>query len=257
MKTSILPLDIVFADPQANLQQLDRAMARLPEDTDILVLPELFTSSFVHVPDDIACVLSFEEATLAALLTHSQQSGAALAGSYVASDMKGGIVNRAFFIQPDGAVAFYDKKHLFALSGEDVTFTAGTRMPPIVSFRGWNIMPLVCYDLRFPAWCRNIDLKYDLLIVSANWGGAREYAFRQLLSARAIENQAYTLGANRTGTDDYGTYNAGMSNIYDFKGLAVGTVQGDFVVADLDKPALERFRQKFPVWRNCDHYTFD
>lgn len=255
MKVSILPLDIVFADPEANLKRVVKSLEKVPEGTDIVVLPELFTSSFVHDPETLKNVLSFQGKTLETLMDQARSHDLALAGSFAASD-GGHVYNRAFFVQPDGSVAFYDKHHLFAPSGEDVTFTAGKRQPPVISFRGWNITIFVCFDLRFPAWCRNEGLKYDLLLLPANWGATRSYALSSLLAGRAIENQAYTAGANRTGSDEYGSYTREMSMIYDHKGRPIGQDEGEFVTATLDYEKMDIFRHKFPAWENADKFTF-
>ena len=169
----------------------------------------------------------------------------------------GQIYNRAFFIEPNGEDTFYDKKHLFAFGGEDKVYKAGFTQAPVIRFRGFNVKLIVCYDLRFPVFCRNVNNAYDVLIVVANWPHSRQQAWKQLLIARALENECYVCGVNRSGTDSSGVeYGEGSSFVIDFKGKIIGQrTDGAVIEAELRPDALLQFREKFPAWRDADSFT--
>ena len=253
-----LPLDIAQADPAANLAAFGAAMQRLPVGTDIVVLPELFTTGFVR-DEALRAELAQPNsgATMQAVRHFAAAAGVAVAGSFMAATA-GRYYNRGFFVEPSGEETFYDKHHLFCVSAESETFTAGTDPVPVVRFRGWNIALVICYDLRFPVWCRNRMNAYDVLIVPANWASARGYAWNQLLIARAIENQAAVVGANRSGRDDYGEYD-GLTQIYDAMGQPVGqpddSISRGAVTATLSYDELQRTRRRMPVALDADGFT--
>ncbi|MDO4511885.1 MAG: nitrilase-related carbon-nitrogen hydrolase [Bacteroidales bacterium] len=254
---SLIEDNIIPADKSANLAQLRRNMQNVPDDTDLVVLPELFTTGFVadreqalelaerNIDDTIACIHQL-----------AQEHQCAIAGSFLAHTA-GQLFNRAFFIEPSGEETFYDKRHLFTFGGEDKIYKQGHKAAPIIRFRGFNIKMIVCYDLRFPVYCRNVKNNYDVLLVVANWPKARESAWSQLLYARAVENEAYVLGLNRCGTDADGLeFSEGSSLIIDFKGKLI-TERGTspVIAAELSLPALQRFREKFPAWQDADEFT--
>ncbi|MDE6311348.1 MAG: nitrilase family protein [Muribaculaceae bacterium] len=251
-----LSLDIVWADPEANLRLLAKAMEAMPPHIDIVVLPELFSTGFVN---DTGLLTDLPETnggpTLTAVRELARRYNCAIAGSFLARTAHN-IFNRAFFIEPSGDETYYDKRHLFSLSSESKTYARGGAFKPVIRFRGWNIAMIVCYDLRFPAWCRNRDNEYELLLVPANWPSAREYAWKHLLIARAIENQAYVVGANRGGRDDYGEY-ADMTEIFDPMGKPCSekavSLDGA-VVATLHKSAIDEWRRRFPVAADADFF---
>lgn len=255
LKIALLPLDIAWGDIDENLLTTVHALNHVDRDTDLVVLPEMFTTGFITEPTLLVTIdRDRTEHTVAELLRWSQHFGFAIAGSFVARD-HGRIYNRGFVAEPSGDITYYDKHHLFSLGGEARTFSAGEKRPPIVRFRGCNIMLLVCYDLRFPTWARNVDCGYDLLIYPANWPDSRAQAWQTLLPARAIENQAYVIGCNRTGTDDFGTYSPGRSYLFNDWGdnISQPSLEG-IVYGTVDLAALERNRRKFPVWRDADPY---
>ena len=258
LRIALLPLDIIPGDKEANLAAVEKALAVLPPSTDIVVLPELFSTGYISDKD--ACRALAERntcETVDRIKAWAAATGAAFAGSYLATTHPG-IYNRAFFIEPSGEETFYDKHHLFGLGGEADLFHRGDTRPPVVRFRAWNISMIVCYDLRFPIWSRNEDGRYDVLLVPAAWPHARAYAWEHLLIARAIENQCYVVGANRSGTDKYGQYD-NLAYIFDPQGVAVGIRPQDspFIVADLDGRALTRYRRTFPVLADADSFTLD
>lgn len=258
LRVATIELDIAFADVEANLKAAEEMILRLPEGTDVAVLPELFTTSFVK-DNDLMARLAEDNGgnTMARIRKISLEKNMAIAGSFLACD-HGRYFNRAFFVAPGGEAVFYDKRHLFSLSAEREVYCGGNELPPVVEFRGWKIAMIVCYDLRFPVWSRNVALAYDMLLVPANWPQAREYAWHHLLIARAIENQAVVVGADRGGTDDYGLYDR-LSMIYDPLGRPVGRpLEGmPGVWADVSLDELRKVRRRMPVADSADSFTIN
>lgn len=256
LRVAALPLNIEWADKERNLAAVKRAFGQLPEGTDIVVLPELFSTGYADDPELLNDLAEKNtEATVDLLKELAAKHSTAIAGSFLARTHPR-IYNRGFFIEPSGEETFYDKRHLFTLSSEARVFRRGESRMPIVRFRGWNVGLIVCYDLRFPVWCRSRQGNYDLLLVTANWPRSRAYAWEHLLIARAIENQCCVVGANRGGEDLYGEYE-GMTYIFDSRGMAVSVQPSGcpFIVADLDKEKLEEFREKFPVANDADDFS--
>lgn len=253
-------MDIAWADRKENLFEMRRRVRQLRHKADIVVLPELFSTGFVKDPSQMSQLADTagEHPSLDAMKEAAAEAGAAVCGSvlYAATDGAGNRVytNRCYFVEPSGEVSYYDKRHLFSLTAEAKVLTPGTRRSPIVRFRGCNVAMAVCYDLRFPQWMRNnADNPYDLLLIPANWPESREHAWTSLLCARAIENQCYVAGADRSGSDDMGTYGA-MSRIFSPQGLIIGTDNPHLgaLIAVLDLDALHALRQSFPVLRDKD-----
>jgi len=275
IKIAHLPLDIAWCDCEENLLAVADKLPSVHPDTDILVLPELFSTGFIQdeaLLKQTARVAS--DMTLAALRLWSNRFNMAVAGSYLAYD-GGKCYNRGFFIEPSGEETFYDKRHLFCLSAENKVFTRGNRLPPVVRFRGWNISMVVCYDLRFPVWCRNDGQRYDVLLVPANWASARGYAWKHLLISRAIENQAIVVGANRSGQDDYGDY-TGMSFVFDPFGKQIAPEErqatdehakqrvnnanasaSPFIYVEYSKEQLEKVRSSLPFGQDADRFAIE
>ncbi|MDE6528620.1 MAG: nitrilase family protein [Muribaculaceae bacterium] len=268
IKIAALPLDIVWADIERNLLTVAEKLTGIRPDTDILVLPELFSTGFVQDEAMLRNLAATSaQMTLAAVKLWSSRFNMAIAGSYLAS-IGSKIVNRGFFIEPSGETTFYDKHHLFCLSAESRIFSKGMELPPVIRFRGWNFSLIVCYDLRFPVWCRNRNQRYDILLVPANWASARGYAWRQLLIARAIENQSVVVGANRSGHDDYGDYNH-QSFIFDpfgkelapscpmndsGHGLDTANSPDSFIYAEYTMAQLSKVRSYLPVGNDADSF---
>lgn len=263
LKVAMLPMDITWADRSENLSQLEEAMRRLRPDTDLVVLPELFSTGFIDDPELLATIS--EDASGAAMRVVKRlaaQYNVAIAGSFLARD-NGALYNRGFIVEPDGQTATYDKCHLFCISPEAQLMHRGNAEPPVIRFRGWNISLVVCYDLRFPAWCRNRGGRYDILLVPANWPDARRYAWEHLLIARAIENQAVVVGVNRSGADDYGCYD-GMSAAYDHKGMPITPDNStpvnnpkDWIYITADRQVMHQAREKLPFLKDADSYTYN
>ncbi len=260
MKICSIPYDIVYASPEENLIGMAHALSQVENDTDVVVLPELFTTSFIP---DVPTVSSLAEGnngrTVEALRRWAQFFGFAIAGSFLATDGAGKFYNRAFFIEPLGDSTFYDKRHLFPLSTEDKVYSSGQFLSPVIRFRGWSFKLIICFDLRFPVWCRNnpADL-YDVLLVPSNWPHSRHIPYKILLSARAVENQVFAVGANRSGNDKYGEYPKSDSCIYDNWGNPVHeTRRNGYLYALLDRDELTEGRRKFPAFQAADRWSID
>lgn len=260
LKLAVLPIDIALGDKVLNMQKVKDALARLDSDTDVVILPELFSTGFTSKRENLELwAESNGGETIAELNALARKYNVAIAGSFLAKTGSTAIYNRAFFIEPGGDETFYDKRHLFSMSAEAKVLEGGRRELPIARYRGWNIAVAVCYDLRFPVWCRNVDLRYDLLIVVANWPAAREYAWRHLLIARAIENQSYVCGVNRSGSDKFGDY-GDTSFVADYCGKPLAmSANPDLAVryVDLSSSALERWRKDFTVWQDSDSFKVE
>ena len=253
MKLTILQRDIVWNNPAENVRRANESIDNLPV-TDLIVLPEMFSTGFATQPSGIA--ESDNSDTLKWMISKAQERNCALAGS-IAVETGAKFVNRFYFVKPDGDVTYYDKHHLFTYGGEDKQFTAG-RERVVVEYRGVRIRLAVCYDLRFPAWCRNRD-DYDLLLVVASWPTPRADAWSTLLKARAIENQCFVAGVNRVGDDPSCNYN-GCSVIHDAYGrtlAACQTGQECAATAEIDMEKLKAFRAKFPVLRDADDFRIE
>ncbi|MDE7442679.1 MAG: nitrilase family protein, partial [Muribaculaceae bacterium] len=223
---AVIPLDIALADKNKNLDAVTTIVRSLRSDVDVVVLPELFSTGFIS---DAALTSELAESnsgnTIATLTRLAAECNLAICGSFLACTA-GSHYNRGFFIEPSGETTWYDKHHLFSLSCETKLLDRGEVVPPLVRFRGWTFSFIVCYDLRFPAWCRNVNQRYDIMLVPANWPVSRRYAWEHLLIGRAIENQAYYIGADRGGTDDYGCYDD-MTMAFDYMGMPVGHCDPD------------------------------
>jgi omega-amidase len=256
LRVSLLQQPLLWHDPAANRARFAELLGPLAGQTDLVVLPETFTTGFsmeVELLGEAAGGVSLEwlkmqAATLDAVVTGS-----------VITRQDERFYNRLLWAFPSGEVLHYDKRHLFRMGREHEHFTAG-QSAWSVSWRGVRICPLVCYDLRFPVFSRRrAALEYDLLIYVANWPSARVEAWRQLLRARAIENQAYVVGVNRTGTDGAGVSYPGDSVAVDFLGRTLSDLGAAAGVATvvLDSAALAAFRERFPAHLDADRFTLD
>ena len=253
IRISIIQTDIVWENKQENLRLLHEKLQSLRGITEIVVLPEMFSTGFSMQSKILAESNSGETITL--LKQWASQFQLAICGSYIATD-NGQFYNRAFFLTPEGEEFYYDKRHLFRMGQEAEHFSAGDKRL-IIPYRGWNIRLLVCYDLRFPVWSRNINNGYDLLIYVANWPVSRRLAWDTLLRARAFENQCYVCGVNRTGTDGYHLEYNGGSKVYSAYGEEVASLpdgQEGMTTVTLNLVSLNQFREKFPVWKDADEF---
>jgi len=256
LRVSLLQQPLVWHDGAANRARFEELLLPLAGSTDLAVLPETFTTGFSMEVERIG-----EPAggpTVGWLRRLAAALDAAITGSVVTLDA-GRYYNRLLWATPDGEVRQYDKRHLFRMGREHEHFTQG-RSAWSVAWRGFRICPLVCYDLRFPVFSRRRPgLDYDLLLYVANWPAARAEAWRQLLRARAIENQAYVAGVNRVGADGKGVFYGGDSALIDFLGrpVAEGGDSAGIISAALEPGPLAAFREKFPAHLDADRFTLE
>lgn len=213
LSVSIIQSKLQWETPSANLKMLAEKLDTLKNQTDIILLPEMFTTGFSMNAATLA--EDMQGRTMEWLATQAAQCNAVIAGSFIVKE-NNHYYNRFVWMQASGEYEYYDKRHLFTLAKEDETYTAGTKKL-ILNYKGWKICPLICYDLRFPVWSRNAE-GYDLLIYVANFPAKRAMAWKSLLVARAIENQVYTVGVNIVGKDGNGYYYSGDSSIIDYEG---------------------------------------
>lgn len=258
LNVALFEHDIVSGDKQSNVNGLCIKAKPYADTVDLIAVPELFTTGFVN--DKAAAYAASErntEFTMNCMHDLSKQLNSAVCGSFLAHTASR-IYNRAFFVEPNGEDVFYDKRHLFGIGGETKVFSAGSDAAPVVRFRGWNIKVVICYDLRFPVFCRNRGNEYDLLVVVANWPEPRHNAWMKLLAARAIENSCYVCGVNRRGCDAlHNCYGSGSSAIFDYKGeiIAQTTPSSAICTASLSRAKLQDFRRKFPVSDDADEFV--
>lgn len=250
---SLVQADLHWHQPDANRTQFEALLTPLAGHTDLVVLPEMFTTGFTMSPEAVAEAEDGE--TRHWMQVQAQQLNAALVGSVV-TQTADGYRNRLLFCTPDGDVILYDKRHLFRMGGEHNHYQQGSERV-VLEYRGWRIMPQICYDLRFPVFTRNRN-EYDLLLYVANWPAPRRHAWRTLLQARAIENLSYVAGVNRVGSDGSGLQYSGDSLLLDFCGerLVDGPEGEAFVeTRTLDAEALSAFRTRFPAWMDADEFA--
>lgn len=257
MKVAIVPLDITWGDVEENLISAAERLRHVETGTDIVVLPEMFSTGYISNREQLKIIAGASvEHTLDAIHRWASFFKFAIAGSFITCE-NGHFYNRGFFIEPSGDETFYDKHHLFSLGGEKDLYTAGMTPPPVFRYLGWNIALSICYDLRFPEWLRNINAAYDLMLLPASWPESRGYAWKHLLIARAIENQSFIVGANRSGKDDHGDYPVANSFIFDYLGRDIGRYSTDGIIhAELDAAGQQKFRGRFTAWKEADPYIF-
>ncbi len=256
LRVTLVQQPLLWQDPEGNRARFADLLAPLAGKTDLIVLPETFTTGFSMEVERVGEPAGAR--TTQWLRGLSAQLDAAITGSVITQD-GGKYFNRLLWTTPTGELRSYDKRHLFRMGHEHEHFTPG-RTAWSVEWRGLRICPLVCYDLRFPVFSRRRpELDYDVLVYVANWPAARTYAWSQLLKARAIENQSFVIGVNRVGIDGAGVDHAGDSVVNDFLGMplaALGNVPG-VVTVTLDGAALRVFREKFPAQLDADRFTLE
>ena len=277
LTVALIQPDLQWLKPTENLRHLADMMMQITDDTDLVVLPEMFTSGFTQKPESVA---SGQQA-ITWMKEQAKLHNVALTGSVAChvdrndeGSMDNGVVdesvkgdaapyfvNRLLFITPAGDVTHYDKSHLFQMGGEHKRYKAGDKRC-VVTYKSWRLLLTVCYDLRFPVFCRNQQedcrQEYDAMLCVANWPAVRRHPWRTLLQARAIENQAYVVGVNRVGVDGNGLLYNGDSIAVNFQGdILVDGKEGNesVLMTTLSMPLLQDARQKFPVWQDADRFT--
>ena len=256
LHVSLIQSDLYWEQPEANLAMFEEKIWDL-EDTDLIVLPEMFTTGFSMEPQKLA--EPHGGRVFKWMRQMASQKNAAVTGSCIIKD-GANCFNRLYFVYPDGSSKQYDKKHLFAMAGEGEDFTAGNEKI-IVEYKGWKICPLICYDLRFPVWARSKKsdsalYEYDLLIYVANWPEPRVHAWDTLLKARGIENLSYCIGVNRVGEDGYGKNYVGHSGAYTYNGEELAFSEFEESLSfKLSSQNLKEFREKFPFQQDADAFS--
>ena len=255
IRISLVQAGIFWEDKEKNMEYYGNLLRRLSGKSDIAILPEMFSTGFsmqaFHLSE------TNEGSTVQTVRQWAKGYHIAICGSFLAKDDSERIYNRGFFIEPGGNESFYDKRHLFRMGLEQQRFTAGDRQV-IVPYKGWNFRLIICYDLRFPVWVRNRKNEYDVLICPANWPSARANVWQTLLVARALENQCYVCGVNRTGEDGHSIEHQGDSVLIDYKGnriIEAGHDKESVVTGILRKDSLDDFRERFPAWMDADDFA--
>jgi predicted amidohydrolase len=294
LKITIIQSELHWENIDENLAMFSEKINAISEPTDVIVLPEMFNTGFSMLSEKLA--ENMDGKTVAWMKAQSQKSGAVITGSLIIKASpnlsKEGepiisppgrtretFFNRLIWVQPNGEIYTYDKRHLFRMAGEQEHFSAGTERL-IVNYKGWKICPMICYDLRFPVWSRNVEFKiessklkaqnchpepiegqaanaYDILIYIANWPAARKAPWCKLLEARAIENQCFVVGVNRVGQDGKQIDYSGNSAIINPKGEVVSTVpenENTVQTIPISLQELNDFREKFPVGKDGDGF---
>ncbi len=260
---TLIQTDLHWEDKAANLAMLEQKIMRIEDKTEVVVLPEMFSTGFSMQPHLFAETMDGE--TVQWMRNIAQQKRIILTGSIIIEE-EAHYYNRLLWVLPNGSCGCYNKRHLFGYAGEDEPYTAGTKRL-IASVKGWKINLQVCYDLRFPVWARqrlcvdgkneNEDCEYDVLLYVANWPERRNHAWQTLLTARAIENQCYVIGVNRVGNDGNNINHSGNSMVIDALGNVIYNKinEEDIFTITLDKQPLQDIRNKFPFLQDADHFT--
>ncbi len=263
-KITIIQSNLFWEDIDKNLELFSKKISSIKETTDLIILPEMFSTGFTM--NAKTCSEEMNGKTIGWLRSKAKEKNCVITGSIIIrsespspSERGWGEAfhNRLIWMRPDGTFNMYDKRHLFSLADEQKTYTAGNKKI-IPEINGWKICPLICFDLRFPVWSRRTKKEdYDLLIYVANWPDKRIHAWRQLLVARAIENQCYVAGVNRIGDDGNAMHHSGYSAVTDFKGEQLSQTKPDeesVETISLDKKSLLDFRKHFPFADDADNF---
>ena len=259
LRVTVIQTSLYWESPVANLAMIEEKIWKIGQPTNVIVLPEMFTTGFTMNAAPLAEPSNLQ--TFRWMKQMADQTGALILGSHIAKE-SGSYFNRLVWMEPGGTFKTYDKRHLFRMAKENDVYASGSERL-IASWKGWNICPLVCYDLRFPVWSRNRwdagtkSLEYDALIYVANWPQARVAAWDALLKARAIENLSYVIGVNRVGSDGKGIVYNGHSTVNDPKGAALwfGDEQEIIETVGLDAQGLRDYRERFPAYLDADDFS--
>jgi predicted amidohydrolase len=260
LTVTTIQADLQWENKAANLRHLEEKIDGIGTSTELVVLPEMFPTGFSMRPASLAEPM--DGPTIRWMQSVAARKKIILTGSVIIEE-DGNYFNRLIWMLPTGQYGCYDKRHRFAYAGEDEHYTAGQKRL-VASVKGWKVLLLVCYDLRFPVWSRQqppepANLEYDLIIYVANWPERRSHAWKTLLQARAIENQSYVVGVNRVGVDGNKIAHSGDSMIIDPLGetLYHAPREEDVFTITLEKQHLDNIRQHFPFWRDADHFYIE
>ncbi len=252
LNVALIQTDIVWQNAEQNRLQFSKKINEITETVDVIVLPEMFSTGFSMQPQKIAEIMQGE--TVQWMQKIASEKQAAIVGSIIICEDKK-YYNRFLFVHPSGEIDKYDKRHLFTLAGEDKVYTSG-KEKLIVTYKGWKICPLICYDLRFPIWSRNVE-DFDVLLYVANWPKPRINAWDTLLKARAIENMCYSIGVNRVGADGNNLEYNGHSSVYNCLGeKQTNTIsEEETVIITLNKNHISETRSKLNFLADKDSFT--
>ena len=251
LKVTLIQSELAWEDIDSNLAEFNYRIDAIEEDTHLIVLPEMFSTGFTM--NAAALAQDMNGSAVKWIKEKSTEKNIDIVGSFIADD-SGKFFNRLVWAKPNGEIFIYDKKHLFRMAGEEKIYSAGNKNIT-VELNGWKIRPFICYDLRFPAWTRNIANQFDAAIFIANWPERRSAHWKALLQARAIENQCYIIGVNRVGIDGNGLSYSGDSSIIDPWGTVIfqKSTQACIYTGDLSYDILQQSRESFPVWKDADN----
>jgi len=250
LNITLIQTALFWNDPDANLEMFDQKLNAIPDHTDLIVLPEMFTTGFSMNAEPLA--QDMDGKAVSWLLKKASQKNADITGSMIIREQDK-FYNRLIWARPDGTIFCYDKKHLFRYAGEEKVFTPGTEQIT-VNLSGWKIRPFICYDLRFPLWTRNFNNQFDVAIFIANWPQKRAPHWNVLLKARAIENQCYVAAVNIVGTDGNGLVYHGDSCLIDPLGndLVEKSSEETIFNISMSYEYLTDYRKSFPAWMDAD-----
>jgi omega-amidase len=265
LKVTIIQSDLQWENIDKNLELFSKKISSINEKTDLVILPEMFSTGFTM--NAKSCGEEMSGKTMEWLRLKANEKNCVITGSIIIRDnaasplekaVNEAFYNRLIWMNPDGSFQQYDKRHLFRLADEQKTYSPGSKKI-IPEINGWKICPLICYDLRFPVWSRRTKAEdYDLLLYVANWPERRIHAWRQLLVARAIENQCYVAGVNRIGNDGNEIHHPGYSAVIDFKGEQLSKTrpgEESIETISLDRESLLDFRKHFPFSDDADEFS--
>jgi len=255
MKDIVITLvqsDLVWEKAENNRTRLETALSTVDSSTDLIILPEMFTTGFTMEAEKYA--ENMDGPSIQWMEKNAVKTGAGIIGSLIIKEEQN-YFNRLIYVSPQGELKWYDKHHLFSMAGEDAQYSAGGERI-IIKVNGWKVLPLICYDLRFPVWSRIKKDEADLVIYVANWPKRRAQHWHVLLQARAIENQAYVAGVNRIGKDGKGIQYIGSSMVIDPLGNELCNLRNKQIIETcrLSRQTLDNYRQKFPVWKDSDRF---
>lgn len=255
LKVAIVQSKLFWEQPGANRKHFSKMISGIPDEIELIVLPEMFATGFSMTPEN--CAEAIDGETVRWMQQISKDKNSAICGSIMISE-DGKFFNRFIFVTPDGTISTYNKRHLFTLAGEHETYEQG-RKNTLIEYRGWRIRPQICYDLRFPVFIRNTD-QYDLLIFVANWPETRVNAWDTLLKARAIENLSYVIGVNRVGEDANNLKYNGHSAVYDPLGNEICyPIENEEKVVEvlLNKDRVQATRSQLNFLKDRDKFKID
>lgn len=253
---TLIQPNLHWEDKKANLAMLSEKIDNIKEKTEVVILPEMFSTGFSMKPEILAEKMNGD--TIAWMKKIAAQKKIILTGSVIIEE-ENRYYNRLIWMLPNGEYGVYDKRHLFAYGDEHTHYTAGNKRL-IASVKGWKINLQVCYDLRFPVWSRQgAEMEYDILFYVANWPEKRSLAWKTLLQARAIENQCYVVGVNRVGEDGNGINHSGDSMIVDSLGEILYQKKNDedIFTYTLKKEKIDEARRRFPFWKDADSFIIN